>query len=147
MTSAALDVSPPARWLWAVAGAGTLWNAYGVVQFANALGQTPESLMALGLSESQAILYAGLPAWMSVVFGIGVLGGLAGSVALGLGRRVARPILATSLVAYVLLFAGDVAHGVFAAIPSQFAIITFVVAFAGALVWAAERARRLGLLK
>ncbi len=147
MTSSVLNVTTKPRWMWAAAGLGTIWNAYGAVQFAGSLSQTPDSLMALGLTQAQATLYHGLPVWMTLVFGIGVFGGLAGSLALGLQLAISRQIFAVSLVAYVLLFAGDAYHGVFAAIPSQFAIISLVVAVAASLLWASERAHRQDLLK
>jgi hypothetical protein len=46
-----------------------------------------------------------------------------------------------------LLFSGDVAYGVFAAIPSQLAILTVVVLIAAALLVVAWLADRRGLLR
>lgn len=147
MTSTVMTVTTQPRWIWAAAGLGAIWNAFGVVQFAGSLSHTPDSLMAQGLTQAQATLYHGLPVWMTLVFGIGVFGGLAGSIALGLRLAISRRIFAVSLVAYVLLFAGDAYYGLFAAIPSQLAILSFVVAVAAALLWASERAHRQNLLK
>jgi len=102
--------------------------------------------MAAGMTQAQAEVYLALPAWISVVFAIGVLGGLLGSVALALRRRVAKPIFAASLVGYLLLFAGDTYHGVFAAIPSQLAILGVVVTVAAVLWGMARLADRRSML-
>ncbi|MBC7939959.1 MAG: hypothetical protein H7Z19_09390 [Chitinophagaceae bacterium] len=126
---------------------GVLWNAYGVYQFAGSFTQTLDSLMATGMTQAQAQVYLALPAWIGVVFAVGVSGGLIGSLAMAARRSVAVPIFATSLVAYVMLFAGDAYHGVFASIPSQLAILAVVVLIAAALLGAARLAQRRGLLR
>ncbi len=136
----------PDPWILALAGAGVLWNGFGLIQFIGSLSQTPDMQMTRGLSPEQAALYASLPVWTSVVFGIGVIAGIAGSLALLARRAGARPILAVSLVAYLLLFLGDLTHGVFAAIPSQLAILTLVLAIAAALLWASHFAAHRRLL-
>ncbi|MFN9014361.1 MAG: hypothetical protein ACK5VS_13205 [Hyphomonadaceae bacterium] len=44
-----------------------------------------------------------------------------------------------SLVAYVVLYIGDIVHGVFAALgPPQVIVLTVVVAIAAALLWVAR---------
>lgn len=133
-------------WLTAAAGFGTLWNAYGLYQFAGTFSQTSTMLMQGGLTRDQADLYLSLPGWMTLAFGLGVGLGLAGSLTLLLGRRLALPLLLLSLVAYGALFAGDLAHGVFAAIASQLAILSVVLAIAAGLAATALTARRRGLL-
>jgi hypothetical protein len=56
-------------------------------------------------------------------------------VLLLLRLRIAQPVLAVSLVAYVALWIGDAIHGVFAAIGlPQIVILTIVVAIAAALL-------------
>jgi hypothetical protein len=129
------------------AAGGIAWNLFGSWQFAASFGATPDILMARGMSEAQAALYAALPAWMDLVFALGVFGGLIGSIALAARRRVALPVLAVSLVAYVLLFGGDAAYGVFDAIPGQLAVLSAVVAIAAALGAAAVFARHRGWLR
>ncbi len=123
---------------------GIAWNLFGIVQFVGGLTATEASLMARGLNAEQAALYANLPAWMHAVFAIGVLGGLAGSLAMALRRRVAVPVLATSLVAYVALFAGDAIHGLFTVMPSQLAVLSLVLAIAAGLLGLARVAARQG---
>ena len=126
-------------WLGVAAGGGILWNAY---KFYGSVTGVPMR----GMTAEQELLYASLPSWITVVFAVGVFGGLAGSIALFARRSLAPPVLAVSLVAYVLLFAGDLAHGVFAAVASQLGILIAVVAIAAALLYTARVARLRGML-
>jgi hypothetical protein len=146
MTMASMGARIP-NWFWATAIVGVLWNAYGAHQFVGSLTQTLDSLTATGMTRPQAEIYLALPAWISVAFGVGVFGGLAGSIALLARRAIARPVFAVSLVAYLLLFAGDMHHGVFASMPSQLAILAAVVVVAAALYGAARVASGRGLLR
>ena len=145
MTEQAITTKTPI-WLMVTAGLGVLWNAYGLYQFIGSFSQTKESLMAVGMTAAQAELYLSLPAWITVVFAVGVVGGLAGSVALLMKKAIAYPIFSASLVGYIFLFAGDFYYGVFDNIPSQLAILIVVVAIAAALFAATAVARRKALL-
>jgi hypothetical protein len=133
--------------LRAAAALCVLWNLYGVFQFAGSFTQTHNSLMTGGMTASQASAYLSLPAWISVVFAVGVFGGLAASISLAARRHVAVPLFALLLVGYLLLFAGDAWYGVFASIPEQLAILGVVVLIAAALLWASWLARKHGLLR
>lgn len=135
------------NWLWAASALGVLWNAYGLYQFVGTFTPAGQAAMTAGMTAAQAEVYLGLPAWISVVFAAGVSGGLIGSIALAARRRLAVPVLAASLVGYVLLFAGDAYHGVFAAMPSQLAILVVVVLTAAGLFGTARIAVRRGLLR
>jgi hypothetical protein len=143
--------SPPrgarAAPLRAVALAAVGWNLFGVVQFVQSLRNTPESLERMGMAPEAARVYASYPTWMTAAFAVGVFGGLAGSILLGLGRRVAVPVFAASLAGYLVLYVGDVTEGVFAAVgPSQVVILTTVVAIAlGLWSWSRHLARRSAL--
>ena len=130
-----------------IGGLGLLWNAYGVVQFAGAVTATEESLIATGLTGEQAAVMAHLPLWMTLAFAIGVFGGLAGSALLMLRRALALPVLVASLAAYVVLYIGDIAKGVFAVMGApQVIILTVVVAIAAGLVAATRHFARRGAL-
>lgn len=130
-----------AAWL----GAG--WNLFGVSQWLMQLSASDASLMASGLTAEQAALYLQLPAWMSVTFAGGVGAGLAGALALAFGRSFALPLLAVSLAAYAVLFAGDAYFGLFAAMPRQLAVLSLVMLIAVALLALAVHARRAGSLR
>ena len=129
------------RWLIATALGGIAWNLFGAVQFAGALNATEASMIAAGMTPEKATVMAGLPGWMTLAFGLGVGGGLVGSALLLARHRLAGPVLAMSLVAYVALWIGDALHGVFTVMGApQIAILTLVVAIA-AVLFAASRHR------
>lgn len=118
----------------AAASGGLAWNIFGLVQFASSVTATQARLVAGGMTPEQALVMTSYPAWMTVAFGVGVIGGLAGSVLLLLRRAGAKPVLLASLVAYVALWTGDAVHGVFAALGApQVLILSLVVAIAAAL--------------
>lgn len=121
-------------WFSAASLAGVFWNVFGIFQFACSVTATPADLIASGLTADQAAVMTGYPGWMTVAFAVGVFGGLAGSVLLFLRRPLAGPVLLASLLAYVALWIGDAAHGVFAALGvPQVIILTVVVAIAAGL--------------
>ena len=126
---------------------GLLWSLFGAVQFARQTFADREGLIAGGMTTAQADLYAGLPLWMDAAFGIGTLGGVLGCGLLLAGRRLAVAVLGISLAAYLALYAGDIALGVFAAFGApQVTVLTIVVAVAAALLWLARRMERQGRL-
>lgn len=117
-----------------IASAGLLWNFYGVYQFAQSIRSTKESLLKMGMNESQAQLMLSYPTWMSLAFGIGTIAGAIGCVLLLAKSSFARPVFLTSLVGYSVLFVGDITEGVFAALGApQVAILTIVMIVAAGL--------------
>jgi hypothetical protein len=125
---------------------GLAWNLFGFHQFALGFTEFGRAAMTVGMSPEQAALYLSLPAWITAGFAVGVLGGLAGSVALLRHQRVALPLFFVSLGGYLLLFAGDVYHGVFDAIPAQMLVLSVVVAVAAMLLGIAWFAKRRNFL-
>lgn len=140
--NASPSAHPPA-WFWAAAGLGLAWNLFGVYQFLSTAGGTVDTLMASGLTQPQATLYAALPWWMNAVFAIGVFGGTLGTVLLLLRKSITVPVFVVSLVAYIILYIGDITLGVFAAFGTpQVIILTTVVAIAAALLWLAVHCKK-----
>lgn len=140
MTLTPLKLHPP-LWLTAAAIGGIGWNLFGLVQFAGSVTATDADLIAAGLSAEQAAVITTYPVWMTAAFGLGVLGGIIGSVLLLMRHARASTVLLASLIAYVALWIGDAVHGVFAALGTQqVAIISTVVIIAAAL-FAASRHR------
>jgi hypothetical protein len=126
-------------WFWAVAVLGIVWNIFGLVQFMGAVTATSASLAAKGMTPEQIDVYLSIPFWMNFAFGVGVIGGLIGSILMAVKNKGAQPVLLASLVAYVVLYIGDIVHGVFAALgPPQVIVLTVVVAIAAALLWVAR---------
>ncbi|OYW21436.1 MAG: hypothetical protein B7Z43_10525 [Sphingomonas sp. 12-62-6] len=132
----------------AVAAMGAAWNVFGVIQFWGQVSAAPAMLMAKGITAAQANFYASPPGWMTIVFGIGVFGGLAGSFLLLAGRRLATTLFGMSLVGYIALYIGDITEGVFAAFGTpQIVILTIVVAIAVGLLMLSLHANRRGWLR
>ena len=126
-------------WFWIAAALGLAWNVFGAVQFVASLSATPESLQAQGLSAEQAAVMLGYPLWMTLVFAVGVFGGVIGCGLLLARKAAAVPVFAVSLAGYVALYIGDILHGVFAAMGApQVIILTTVVLIAAGLLWLAR---------
>jgi hypothetical protein len=139
--------APMPLWATIATGLGLVWSLFGAVQFIMSLGDTVESLQASGLTAEQAAVMTGYPGWMTAAFAFGTFGGVIGCILLLLRRASALPVLALSLLAYLALYYGDIAHGVFAAMGTpQIVILTLVVAIAAALLWLSVIARRRGWL-
>lgn len=132
-------------WFWVVAVTGLAWNIFGVVQFSGQVSQNETAMMGAGMTAAQAAAYAALPLWMDVVFAIGTVGGTIGCFLLLLRNRLAVPVFAASLAGYLVLYVGDIVHGIFAAFgASQVIILSVVVAIAAGLLWFARRFRGQG---
>ncbi len=141
------NAARPALWFWAAAGLGLAWNIFGTAQFIGTLQATPESLQAQGMTAEQAAVMLGYPAWMTVVFAIGVFGGVLGCVLLLWRKAAAVPVFIVSLAGYIALFIGDFVHGVFAALGTpQVTVLSVVVLISAALLWLARPARAHGIL-
>jgi hypothetical protein len=138
----------PALWFWIATALGLAWSLFGLVQFVGSLKATPESLIASGLTADQARVMLGYPSWMTVAFAVGVLGGVAGTILLGLRNARANMVLAVSLAGYVILWIGDAVHGVFAALGTpQIVILSLVVLIAAGLLAMARHAAAKGWLR
>ena len=145
----AMRVAPVSKvpiWYWAVSLFGLAWNVYGIYQFLGSLSQTEENLMTAGMPAEAAKIYFSLPTWMSIVFAIGVFGGLLGCLLMLLRRAWALPVFAVSLAGYIALFAGDYGYGVFDSNQAQYVILLFVVAVSATLLAAAGVARRCAII-
>ncbi len=137
------------NWLfWTMAIFGLAWNIFGVVQFLQSLAGSAAALMAQGMTAEQAELYLKLPTWMTAAFALGVFGGVSGSFLLLFRSRFCVPVFAASLLAYGVLYIGDIVEGVFAAFgTSQVIILTFVVIVAALLLALAWHQRAQGKLR
>lgn len=138
------SISRKGGWL-ALFGLG--WSLFGIAQFAATSFKGADQLTAAGMTADQAMLYAGLPAWMTLVFAVGVFGGTIGSALLLAAKKAAVPLLSVSLLGYLVLFAGDASLGVFDAFGlGQVLVLAFVVAVAAALALTAQGLAKAGRL-
>jgi hypothetical protein len=127
MNDAALIKPSMPIWLLTIALLGAAWNVFGLFQLISGITQTEGGLMMQGMSAEAAKVYYNLPVWMDVAFAVGAGGGFLACVTLLTRKAVAVPIALVSLVGYIILFVGDYAYGLFALIPEQLVILSFVV--------------------
>lgn len=87
-------------WFYILSVLFLLWNLFGLAVFC--LGMfvlnTKEALLNAGLNEAQAELTLSTPTWVNIAFGVAVIFGVLGSVALIATRKLAIPLLAISLL-------------------------------------------------
>ncbi len=112
-----------------------LWNTGGAMQFINSVTATEASMQGAMPTPEQVQVLTSLPLWVTVVFGIGVLTSLLGSVLLYLRHSATMITLLLSLIAFVLLSIAYIVYGVFEAIGTQqIVVMSIVVVIAFALV-------------
>ena len=91
--------------LWIVGGIALLWNAFGAFDYFMTRTQGAEYInqMMPGVDGARYMAYVdAFPIWVSIVWAIGVWGGLAGAILLLMRHRWAVPALLISFVGAVL---------------------------------------------
>jgi hypothetical protein len=134
--------------LWAVGVLGLVWNAYGGFGYFMSKTRGDVYLASVGMTPDQIAHFNAMPAWMTVVWAVGVWGALLGAVLLLMRSRVAVPVFIASLVAFLLSL-------VYAYLISPMPgsgpemIVLQVVILVGCVffVWYARRARDRGWLR
>jgi hypothetical protein len=126
--------APPGIWFSLVAILALLWNLGGAMQFVNAISATEESMKGAMMTPEQIAVISALPVWVTLLFGIGVVTSLLGSVYLYLRHKYAKLNLLLSFIAFILLSVGYKVYGVFEAMGTQQVItMSIVVVLAGVL--------------
>jgi len=127
--------------LWLVGGLAVLFNAIGVFDYVMSMTEGPAYMASAGMTPAQIDHYLSMPTWMTAVWATGVWSAIIGSVLILLRRKLAFPVFALSLAAfllslvytYVLAGAGEI-MGQQMAITS--AVITAVLVFLAWYAWA-----------
>ena len=88
--------------LWLVGVVAVLFNAIGVFDFVMSMAQGPRYMASAGMTPAQIAHYQDMPIWMTADWAIGVFGALIGSVLILLRNKLAWPVLAVSLAAFLL---------------------------------------------
>ena len=86
--------------LWVVGGLTLLWNGYGGFDYL--MTQTENAGYLANFTAEQRAYFSSYPLWMDAVWAIGVWGAVLGSVLLLLRRRLATPVFAVSLAAFLV---------------------------------------------
>lgn len=135
------------KWFAVVAIIALVWNLLGVMAFAMQVTLGPEQLAAM--PEAERNLYLTLPLWALIAFGCAVFGGVLGSLALLLKRRLASALFTVSLVGVVV----QLIHSMFFSKtlevvgPGGMVMPIMVLLIAIGLLWLSFRARRSGWLR
>lgn len=77
-------------------------NAVGVFDHAMSMAKGASYMASAGMTPAQIAHYQEMPAWMLAVWAIGVWGAMLGSVLILLRNRLAFPVFAVSLAAFLL---------------------------------------------
>ncbi|HNR78325.1 MAG TPA: hypothetical protein PKM48_14420 [Parvularculaceae bacterium] len=135
------------KWFYALAVVALLWNLMGVAAYVGQMTMSDEAMAAL--SEAERALYETQPAWAVGAFALAVFGGALGSLLLLLRRRLAEPVLISSLVGIVVQFVYNFFIVKTMAVYGPGAVImpVMVIAIGVALVLLARHARAAGWLR
>lgn len=137
----------PAGWFLILAVLLVLWGLLGCASFYVHLVYGADIDPAA--TDWDRAYYASLPGWLNLVYAVAVGAGLAGSIALLLRSKFARPLYIVSLIAVVVQFgyvflATDLAAHKGAMTAYSFPALIFVIAIFQ--IWFAEYAQRRGWL-
>ncbi len=129
--------------LWLIGVIALLFNAIGVFDFVMNMVQGAQYLASAGMTPDQVAHYQQMPAWMTLVWAIGVFGAFGASILLLLHRKLALPVFVLSLAAFLvsLLYTYVLTNGG-AVMGQQMAITSAVIA--GLLVFFAGYSRFMG---
>lgn len=99
--------------LWLVGLVAVLFNAIGVFDFVMSMAQGASYQASAGMTPDQIAHYQQMPAWMTVVWAVGVFGAFIASILLLMRRRTAFPTFVVSLAAFIvsLLYTYVLTHG------------------------------------
>ncbi len=96
---AAAGAKPP-TWYRVTAWLLFAWMLIGILGYLAELRMTPEAIAAM--PEGMQALYAIMPGWMRIIYGVATVSGLAGALGLILRKAWSLPLLILSLVAVVV---------------------------------------------
>ena len=124
------DAPMKAPWhLWLIGVIAVLFNAIGVFDFVMSMAQGARYQASAGMTPDQIAHYLGMPAWMTVVWAVGVFGAFLASIFLLLRRKLALPVFVLSLAAFLVsLLYTYVLTGGGAIMGQQMAIASAVIA-------------------
>lgn len=137
----------PRRWtFWVIAFIALVWNLIGLAIFVMQVRLTPEMVAAMPTPQQQ--VYAATPAWVNIAFGVAVVFGVLGSLALLLRKRLAPPLFMVSLLAIVVQMVGAYAVTPMWQVSGSagLAMPVMLVVIAAYLYWYANKAAAKGWL-
>lgn len=132
------------RWLLWVGIILVLWNVMGVLTFVNAMTMSPADMAAL--PKDQQLLWAQMPGWGWVGYGVATIGGLIGALGLTLKKKWAMPVTALSIIGIIANFFPTffMSKGVDVWQPYFYAFPIFIIVIALFQFWLARKANAKG---
>ena len=88
--------------LWLIGVIAVLFNSIGVFDFVMVMAQGAKYMARAGMTPEQIAHYQQMPAWMMVVWAVGVWGAFLASILLLLRRKLAFPLFVLSLAAFLI---------------------------------------------
>jgi hypothetical protein len=88
--------------LWLVGVIAVLFNAIGAFDYVMSMTQGASYMARAGMTPAQIAHYQEMPIWMTAVWTVGVWGALLGSVLILLRNKLAFPVFAVSLGAFLV---------------------------------------------
>ena len=97
------DTSLETPWhLWLVGVIAVLFNAIGAFDYVMSMAQGSSYMASAGMTPAQIAHYQEMPAWMIVVWTIGVWGAMLGAVLILLRNKRASLVFGVSLAAFLV---------------------------------------------
>lgn len=90
----------PTTSFWVIGIIALLWNLSGLMSFFMDVFMSAETLAAL--TDEQRVLYESTPSWLKIFYGIAVIGGTLGCIALLIRKSFAIELFIISLVAVLI---------------------------------------------
>lgn len=144
------DMTRKTPWhLWLVGGLALAFNAIGAYDYIMAATQGARYMASMGMTPAQIAHYEAMSAWMTAVWATGVWSAVLGSVLILLRNKLAFPVFALSLAAflvslvytYILTDGGAIMGG-------QMAITSAVItALLIVFIWYSRAMTRRGVLR
>lgn len=135
---------------WLIALLCILWNGFGAMDYSMTQLQGEAWLRQMQMTDAQIAYLQAMPAWTYAVWAIGVWGGVLGGVLLLFRSRLAVPLFAISLAAYLLslIYNFLLSNGAEVMGGAQ-AYVMQAVILAGCLffLWYSRRAAARGILR
>lgn len=134
-------------WFNGVVYAAVAWNIIGVLQFIAHITISNEQLLEMPVE--QALLISQMPDWVNVAFGIAVIFGLLGSIALVMKKALALHLFLVSMLGiltqnYYSFFMSD---SVDVMGPAAIAIPAMVFSIGLLLIWLSFKGKNSGWLE
>ena len=132
-------------WFWIVAAILVIWNLMGIMNFLSQATMSQEDINAL--SELEKSMMERRPSWVYFAFGLAVFGGLAGSIALLLKKKIATTLFIASLVGVAFQFGESIiASPAEVFTTAVIGITTMIIVLALFAIWFAKYATKKGWL-